>query len=453
MVMNIYPAQAVRRLIIKSKQTEVTSRAATLAATLEGFVVLNHENAAVSVKALDLSDDQRILVADSSGKIVFDNSKVSSIAGRYTFLPEIIGALDGNDVFKCSYTDAAFTSVAAIPVMKIGSVIGCVYIYDYDMEQAQFLDSTQANILRISVVISVIMIVFLFLFLQFFGKRVSTLIGGIREMSAGNYDSRIALRGQDELSEIACEFNELSDRLQKTEVLRREFVSNASHELRTPLASIKLLSDSILQTEGIKKASVDEFLLDINEEIDRLTRITDRLLQLTKLDFVPPSKIKACEIARICNKIVELLKETAATNNIRVECNVSKEIHILFDADGLYQVIFNLVENAIKYNKKGGSVQIWCEKPNEGNSFALFHVKDTGIGIQNEEQPHIFERFYRVDKARARETGGTGLGLAIVYDWLKTFGGEISVDSKQGIGTHFTVMLPIAESPKNEVGI
>ena len=104
-------------------------------------------------------------------------------------------------------------------------------------------------------------------------------------MSGGDYNSRIHMNGQDELAELAGEFNELAGRLQKTEELRQQFVSNASHELKTPLASIKLLSDSILQTEGISREAVNEFLGDINEEIDRLTRITERLLQLTRLDY------------------------------------------------------------------------------------------------------------------------------------------------------------------------
>lgn len=446
--MNIYPAQAVRRLIITSKQTEVTARADTLAATLEGFAVLSRENASVSVKALDLSDSQRIIVTDKVGSVVYDNSKTNSVAGKYTLLVEIVAALQGNDVFRCAYNDTAFVSTAAVPVMKGASAIGAVYVYDYDTEQAAFLSDTQNNIFRISVVLSAIMAILLILFLSYFGTRVTTLVGGIRDMSAGDYDSRIIMSGEDELSEIASEFNELSDRLQRTEELRREFVSNASHELKTPLASIKLLSDSILQTDGIKKESVDEFLIDINEEIDRLTRITDRLLQLTKLDFVPPSKIKPCQIFRICTKIVDLLKETAARQKIKVECSVARDIFILFDADGLYQVIFNLVENAIKYNVPGGSVSIWCEDRNE--NFASLHVKDTGIGIPKDEQSHIFERFYRIDKARARETGGTGLGLAIVYDWLQTLGGNISIEDEPSGGTHFIVDLPLAQNPESE---
>ena len=135
--------------------------------------------------------------------------------------------------------------------MKGDKAIGAVYIYDYDTEQAAFLNSTRSNIFRISLVLAVVGAAALGFLMVYFGKRVGQLVRGIQSMSAGNYDSRIHLQGRDELSQVADEFNELADRLQKTEELRREFVSNASHELKTPLASIKLLSDSFLQTRDI----------------------------------------------------------------------------------------------------------------------------------------------------------------------------------------------------------
>lgn len=450
LIMNSYPVQAVRRLIISSKETELSSGVQTLASTLEDFTALSHENISVSVRVLDLSDDQRILVTDASGTVIYDNSKSSSLAGKILLLPEIVAALEGNNVFHCVYDDVAFISSAAVPVMKSTTAIGAVYVYDYDTEQAAFLSSTRSNILNLSIFLSVLVTVALLIFMVYFGKRISTLTDGIRDMSAGNYDSRITISGEDELAEMASEFNELADRLAKTEELRREFVSNASHELKTPLASIKLLSDSILQTKGISKNDVDEFLTDINEEIDRLTRITERLLQLTKLDFVPQSAVNRCDLTKLVQKIVEILRENAAMAKVTLNNRVDRQLWVYFDKDGLHQVVFNLIENAIKYNHTGGSVTVWAEKENrpakeEKKDFVLLHVKDTGIGIPQEAIDHIFERFYRVDKARARATGGTGLGLSIVADWLHTLDGDIRVTSVLGEGTEFCVILPAAQ--------
>ena len=329
------------------------------------------------------------------------------------------------------------------------ATLGSVYIYDYDTAQADFLRSTQRNIFQISMLLAVIGFVILVAFMVYFGKRTTMLIDGIRDMSAGNYDSRIQISGQDELAEVAYEFNLLADRLQKTEEVRREFVSNASHELKTPLASIKLLSDSILQTEGISKESVAEFLQDINEEIDRLTRITERLLQLTKLDHVPPSAAEDCDLNTLVEKIGELLRENAFQAQVTLEDQVPQGLKVHFDKDGLYQVVFNLMENAIKYNRPGGKVTIQAQKQENGELVHL-QIQDTGIGMAPEELPHIFERFYRVDKARSRERGGTGLGLAIVSDWLQVLGGKIQVESVLGQGTTFTVTLPAARPPEED---
>ena len=444
-VLNFYPAQAVLRLIVNSKETELVGRAQTLALTLEGFTTLTQENITVSVRVLDLGEEQRILVTDGFGSVIYDNSKVSSLAGKYALLEEIVTALQGNDVFRCHYNETAFTSCVAVPVMKGEQPIGSVYLYDYDTEQATFLNSTRSNIWRISVLLAVVGLFALLIFMVYFGKRVSLLVGGIRAMSAGNYDSRIALNGQDELFEVAQEFNQLADRLQRTEDLRREFVSNASHELKTPLASIKLLSDSILQTKGIRKESVDEFLLDINEEIDRLTRITERLLQLTRLDYVPASEAEVCDLNGLVARVGELLKENAALAQVTLYPRLEQGLQVKFNQDGLYQVVFNLVENAIKYNKPGGSVYIGGKTQAGRHPKVILTVQDTGIGIPQEELPHIFERFYRVDKARSRERGGTGLGLAIVADWLKNMGGEIQAESTLGQGTSFTLHLPAPE--------
>ena len=216
-VLNFYPAQAVRRLIINSKEADLWERARTLATELEGFATLNQENINVSMQVLDLGEDQRILVTDNFGSVIYDNAKASTLAGRYTLLPEIVSALSGNDVFHCRYGEEAFVSSAAVPVMNGRATLGSVYIYDYDTAQADFLRSTQRNIFQISMLLAVIGFVILVAFMVYFGKRTTMLIDGIRDMSAGNYDSRIQISGQDELAEVAYEFNLLADRLQKTE--------------------------------------------------------------------------------------------------------------------------------------------------------------------------------------------------------------------------------------------
>ena len=164
-------------------------------------------------------------------------------------------------------------------------------------------------------------------------------------------------------------------------------------------------------------------------------------MQLTKLDYVSSNQMQPCDLNGLVKKITDLLKENAAHTQVELENQLEEDLWVLFDRDGLYQVVFNLVENAIKYNRKGGKVVLkgWKETGEEDR--VCLTVQDTGIGIPEEELPHIFERFYRVDKARSREKGGTGLGLAIVADWLKNAGGDIQVESTLGEGTTFRVTL------------
>ncbi len=149
---------------------------------------------------------------------------------------------------------------------------------------------------------------------------------------------------------------------------------------------------------------------------------------------------------KLAGKVTDLLRETALQAQVRLENQVPPGLFALFDQDGLYQVVFNLVENGVKYNKPGGVVTVSAQLVERGDRLPRVRLKvaDTGIGVAPEETPHIFERFYRVDKARSRENGGAGLGLAIVADWIKTMGGEIQVESQLGQGSVFTVTLPAA---------
>ncbi len=177
LVLNFYPAQAVRKLIISSKETELLERARTFSATLEEFTTLTQENILVSVQVLDLDEEQRILVTDGFGSVIYDNSKVSSLAGTYALLPDIVAALEGCDVFRCRYGETAFISDAASPVMKGDKAIGAVYIYDYDTEQAAFLNSTRSNIFRISLVLAVVGAAALGFLMVYFGKEWDSWCG------------------------------------------------------------------------------------------------------------------------------------------------------------------------------------------------------------------------------------------------------------------------------------
>ena len=242
------------------------------------------------------------------------------------------------------------------------------------------------------------------------------------------------------MAQLAEEFNQLTDRLQNTEEIRRRFVSDASHELKTPLASIRLLADSILQNDQMDPEVVRDFVTDIGAEADRLTRITEHLLTLTRLDSLPAAKTQVVDVSRVTEHAISMLGPVADSAGVAVERNLKPDCLILCVEDELYQICYNLIENAIKYNFAGGKVFVSVYRDRDQ---VLLEVGDTGIGIPEEDLPKVFNRFYRVDKARSRAAGGTGLGLSIVRDTVRRHGGWVTARPRSPEGSLFTVGFPV----------
>ena len=265
------------------------------------------------------------------------------------------------------------------------------------------------------------------------------LTDAIRKMREGSYSHRAEVGGNDEISELAAEFNDMADRLQTIEDARRRFVSDASHELKTPLAGIRLLSDSILQTQDMDAQTVREFVGDIEQESERLARITENLLRLTRLDSGLLPEAQRVDLSSVVARVARMLRLVAEEKKVDLSYEVRREGQTLASEDEIHEIIYNLTENAIKYNHPGGFVKL-ALAGDEDN--CLLTVSDDGIGIPEEDMPRIFDRFYRVDKMRSRAAGGTGLGLSIAADTARRRGGSIEVCAREGGGTVFTVRLP-----------
>ena len=270
-------------------------------------------------------------------------------------------------------------------------------------------------------------------------RRFGVLTDAIRKMREGSYSHRAEVGGNDEISELAAEFNDMADRLQTIEDARRRFVSDASHELKTPLAGIRLLSDSILQTQDMDAQTVREFVGDIEQESERLARITENLLRLTRLDSGLLPEAQRVDLSPVVARVARMLRLVAEEKKVDLSYEVRREGQTLASEDEIHEIIYNLTENAIKYNHPGGFVKL-ALAGDEDN--CLLTVSDDGIGIPEEDMPRIFDRFYRVDKMRSRAAGGTGLGLSIAADTARRRGGSIEVRAREGGGTVFTVRLP-----------
>ena len=436
--MNTYPLLVSENLVVRSKQATLQNSVSVMVTALSGIEELTEENVASAMTLVEDTGISRVLVTDAAGRILYDTRETDGAVGRYGLYTELVQALDGYDAFYADFTDDAFRSRAASPVIYRSEIIGAVYAYEYDVEQATLLLTLQKNLLRISGAVALFVIFLSMALSRILTRRFGVLLDAIRKVREGEYSYHAEIGGSDEVSEIAAEFNSLSDRLQTTEEARRRFVSDASHELKTPLAGIRLLSDSILQTEDMDGATVREFVGDIVQETDRLTRITENLLRLTRLDsgvIEPAAPIAA---APVIERAVRMLRLVADERGVALHYVIECEANILASEDDLHQIVYNLTENAIKYNRRGGFVCVTLTGTEEE---CVLRVEDDGIDIPEEDRPRIFDRFYRVDKMRSRAAGGTGLGLSIVADTVRRRGGTIEVCAREGGGSCFTVRL------------
>lgn len=439
----IAPVRTTEDMIFAYKHALLLDKAETIASSLNTNLVLTSEGAQEVVSVLGSSDVGQIVITDADGVVLYSTNTGSAPLESYALFPEIVSALKGNDAFRCNYTVDAFESFAAMPIMVGNVITGCVYVAESDQEQAEILSRIQQNAIRMSLV-SVVISVALFLVSGIvIIRKNDRMLESIRMVREGNYSHRIEIKGGDEFAALANEFNELTDRLQGTEERRRQFVSDASHELRTPLAAIRLLSDSILQND-LDQETVREFVQDISSESDRLTRMTSKLLNLTALDsrqFVhQEEEQEAVNLGECCKKAVRMLTPFAKEVGAEIEQSSEENCCVLAREDDIFQVVLNLSENGIKYSQSGGQVRLIAYSQGEN---AVLIVEDNGIGIPEDEMDRIFERFYRVDKARSREAGGTGLGLAIVRETVEKYGGTVEASNRPQGGARFTVRFPL----------
>lgn len=440
LVLNTYPLIMAQNMVFSAKEASLKRQALAIGSALAVSEVLTEDGVAQAMELLDDMQGTRVLVTNESGLILYDSSTLEKRTGDYAITAEVVKALRGEDVCRSEYRQGAFRTRVAVPTVYRGVTLGAVYLYEYDTEQAEVLLSIQSTLRYISVVICVVALVAALILSKALTRNTSRLLGGIRSVREGEYNHRIEVKGKDEMAQLAMEFNELTDRLQTIEEVRRRFVSDASHELKTPLASIRLLADSILQNSSVDMETVREFVSDIGEEADRLTRISQRLLALSRLDARLQRERVPVDVGQVVEKVGHMLLPLAHSAQVELRYQLQPHCMVLATQDDLYQVAFNLLENAVKYNQPGGSVTVEVARE---EYWITLTVQDTGVGIPEEDLLRVFDRFYRVDKARSREAGGTGLGLSIARDTARLHGGDIMAQrGPDGVGARFTARFP-----------
>lgn len=390
----------------------------------------------------------RIVVVDRTGFIVADSSMTD--INRTLVSTQLFVALNKNDYAVKFEKDGQPIMNAAVSVVdkakkdeknKKDEVLGAVIISaNIDTIYAS-LGKMQSQIYLLSLVTSLFIGLLSFFTSSVISRPLKLLMKFVQKITNGQLDQKVEIKGKDEISELGNAFNHMAEQLQRVEHSRQEFVSNVSHELKTPLSSIKVLTESLIFQEDVPIELYKEFFCDINSEVDRLNTIISDLLTLVKLDGKEiPLNIASINLNEMTQAILKRLTPLAKKKNIKLIYESHKECIVEVDEVKLTLAISNLVENAIKYTSEDGEVRVVLQSDLQD---AFITVQDTGIGIAKDEQSKIFERFYRTDKTRNRETGGTGLGLAITYKTVIMHNGSIQVESEEGQGSTFIVQIPI----------
>lgn len=401
----------------------------------------------------------RLLVLDKYGKVQVDT--YSDLNGTRVDYPEVASILvrgemsdygvhalnsDGEAAKSTPFlfsnaSESTWVSYCTAGIVRQADVIGVLLLASPVQTMMENLYELRDQMVILFLVVAGFAIAFSLIFSQIITKPITALTKGIQTMARGDFSTRVKVRGSGEMRRLARTFNSMSEKIESLDQARNQFVSNASHELKTPLATMKILIESLIYQPEMETGLRTEFLSDINREIDRLSSIVTDLLTLVRMD------VKDVKLSRENMSLAELVKDTehllkpmAEKRHQTLVLSLQDECDMYADRTKLQQVVYNLMENAFKYTQEGGQITVTLQKSGRD---AVLKVKDNGPGIAAEHLPHIFDRFYRVDKARSREAGGTGLGLAIVHQLVMLHGGEIHVESEVGKGTTFTVELPL----------
>ncbi|WP_310605252.1 sensor histidine kinase [Anaerosporobacter sp.] len=384
--------------------------------------------------------DGRIVVVDNGLHIVKDTYGLEE--GKTIISEEVIKCFRGTN---STYVDSSQQFVEiTIPIshLETKEIIGVIVMSfsTKSITDIRVIVENKAVVLCMAIITATIMLAVVYsLYVTKPFKKVSSSIDRLTE---GYLDEKLTVFGFTELKNITESFNHMISRMQKLEKSRQEFVSNVSHELKTPITSIKVLADSLVMQEDAPVEMYREFMVDITDEIERENKIINDLLALVKMDKTASEmNITSININDLLEQLMKRLRPIAAKRNIEVVLESYRPVIAEVDEVKLSLALSNLIENAIKYNFDEGWVRVSL---NADHKFFYIKVSDSGVGIPEDAQDSIFERFYRVDKARSRETGGTGLGLSITRNAVLMHRGAIKVYSKVDEGTTFTVRIPLS---------
>lgn len=447
-VMNLLDKYYFGNIIQETELASMQTQAAVLTDDVRNYENLSQATAAGLYKNYSYFasiNEIRIRIIDNDFKILHDTYGFDK--GKTIINESVVRVAEGSGGVSRYVNDNQLIESAVPLVSNKGSVLGILLL----SKNVSNLNTSIKNVNGYSNLITVAAVLVMAIFAAFLAKRFNNryinINSSINEIVGGQTDKRFSNFSYTEYNDVLQGFNEILDNAKELDESREEFVSNVSHELKTPMTSMKLLADSLLADPDTPVELYREFMSDITREIDRENEIIEDLLSLVRMDkAVTALNISTVNVNELVENVMKKLTPIANRKLIELVFEQIRPVEAQIDEVKFTQVVTNLVENAIKYNKDGGYVHVSLNADYE--AFYL-KVEDNGIGIPEESQKNVFQRFYRVDKARSRETGGTGLGLSIVKSIILMHGGQIRLysepENEQGENgmTVFTVKIPL----------
>ncbi len=433
-----------RQTVLKNSATDIQGQLNQIAGKIgsgNSYIDQNTQIFKEDISMLSGIYGGRVLVVNSQMKIIYDSYVFEE--GRILISDSVIDGLMGRYDGKQYRSEDGIMQVQ-VPVHDNSmKVIGLLIMNVSESEFLATISETSSELYVIRILLLIAIVVTAVIFSGMLVEPIEVISASIKRFSEGMHE-RVPERGYSEIAELSGAFNKLFGKMTKLDESRQEFVSNVSHELKTPITSIKVLADSLNAQEDAPIELYKEFMADIAEEIDRENKIINDLLTLVRLDKKGAAlNISTIHVNELVESVLKRLSPIASKENIEIIYESFRDVHADIDEVKISLAITNLVENAIKYNRKDGWIKVSL---NADYKYFYLQVADSGIGIPKDQQDRVFERFYRVDKTRSRETGGTGLGLAITWDTVIMHNGSIKLESEENKGSRFLIRIPLGYS-------
>lgn len=379
----------------------------------------------------------RVIVADENGNVILSSG--SEASWKQIKSSSIVkAAYEGKDASGEYIDDGGIRFIyVAVPVVIDSNVTGVIMLACMVDAAYSAVEDAAKNLAVVSIVIMLLLGLITYVMVDRITSPLHRITKAIESMDKGTLKQQVIVTGRDEIAKLGKAFNQMNSKVTMIDEQRRALVANASHELKSPMAGMKVLVQALINGGLEDRKVAYDFLNDIDREIDRLTETVGDLLELTKLEGEYGVKSEKFDLGLLCTEVANKLSFKAEEKKLCLEMDAIP-IRIEANRDQILRVVYNILENAMKYSPEESHIHLWLEK----GAMATVCISDQGSGIAQEEIPKIFERFYRLERARNRKTGGSGLGLPIALEIVRRHGGDIKVESQVGQGSTFSIYLP-----------